>query len=160
MSILERNHPSTGGTVWITPSNIYCPLDDEFNFVFDLACDEINCQCESGFYYPEFDALNLDWPLNGWLWLNPPYRPIRDWIQKAQEQAKRGCKIMMLMPAMGFGNKYFHKWLPTEIRFFVGRVKFEQVGKEELPNTRDSALFIFNGNKKTERPACSWIVQG
>lgn len=157
--ILERNAPQIVGNEWETPQHIYRPLSREFGFMFDAACTRENCRTVEGFYFPEFDALNESWPVGKWIWCNPPYRPIRPWIEKVQEQAQTGCQIALLIPAMGFGNKYLSEWLPAEIRFYIGRIKFLLEGTPQTGNTRDSALLIFDGARRVHEPRCKWVKQ-
>src|ERR1044071_3545713 len=56
-------------------------------FEWDLAADELNRQAEK-WYGPggvAEDSLDweLDWPTEGWCWLNPPYSHIKPWVAKA-----------------------------------------------------------------------------
>lgn len=134
------------GNEYETPKDLFDKLNNEFNFIHDVACNSSNIKCSSGFTYPEYDALNTDWPLGGWLWLNPPYKPLRPWIEKTQEQVLRGCKVVMLIPPVTLGCQYFSKVLPREMRFVRGRVKFLINGEPMKSNTRDSVVYIYEGN--------------
>lgn len=133
------------GNEYETPQDLFDKLDLEFQFIHDVACHADNIKCKTGFIYPEHDALSLDWPLGGWLWLNPPYQNIRLWVEKTQEQVKRGCKVVMLVPPVNIACKYFSKVKPKEMRFIKGRIKF-LIGGDPMPsNTRDSVLHIYDG---------------
>ena len=93
----------------------------------------------------EYNSLDEDWYKlsDGWLWLNPPYSPLKPWIVKAQEENKKGARIVVLCPPI-ITTKYFSQWLPSEIRFIVGRVPFVKNGIEMKSNTNDSCLLVFD----------------
>ena len=142
------------GNVIETPSWLFDALNKEFNFTHDLACLPINKKCPAGFT-PEDDSLAKDWSaLNGWLWLNPPYSPLKPWIKKAQEENEKGAKIVVLCPPI-ITTKYFSQWLPSEIRFIVGRVSFLKNGLEMKGNTADSCLLIYD--TKVRQPNIKYI---
>ena len=138
------------GNEYCTPDALYNTLNEEFDFVCDLACTKDNLKCETGFQWPMWDSLASDWHLvgdgNGWLWCNPPYSPLKPWIQKAQMENKRGARIVMLVPPI-LSTRYFSEWLPTEIRFILGRVPFLLDGVPMKSNTSDSCLLIYDTPK-------------
>lgn len=137
-----------------TPDDFFNALNKEFNFQADLACNEDNKKCEVGLY----DSLNANWELiDGWLWLNPPYSPLKPWVQKAQRSYLHGAKIVMLIPPI-LNTKYFSEVLPTEIRFVVGRLKF--IGADKIPmksNSHDSCLVIYDGRNRNDFVKTKWI---
>jgi len=143
------------GNEYETPQELFNKLNDEFNFIHDVACNKSNIKCGTGFTYPEYDSLKCDWPLDGWLWLNPPYKPLRPWIEKTQEQVKRGCKVVMLIPPVTIACKYFSNLKPKEMRFLKGRVKFLIEGEPMHSNTRDSVIYIYDGDP--EFSIARWI---
>lgn len=131
------------GNIYSTPEWLYQSLNKEFNFTFDLACNKENAKCIN-FYTEIDDSLSRDWhKIDGWLWLNPPYSPLRPWIEKAQKENELGAKIVILCPPI-ISSRYFQKWLPSEIRFILGRVPFIFNGKEVKSNTHDSCLLIYD----------------
>jgi site-specific DNA-methyltransferase (adenine-specific) len=79
------------------------------------------------------DALSMNWCAlfvdvkNHFMWLNPPYSNIKDWVKKCYEENLRGAKIVLLIPART-DTKYFHQYIyhnvNAEIRFIKGRLKF------------------------------------
>lgn len=81
------------GNEYETPQRFFDALHAEFNFVFDVACNAENKKLPHGFVYPEQDALTSEWPKNGWLWLNPPYKPLRPWIEKCQTEVIKGARV-------------------------------------------------------------------
>ena len=145
------------GNEYETPREFFEILNNEFNFVFDLACNEENIKTKYGYKHPYYDALSCDWPKNGWLWLNPPYKPLRPWIEKVQEQVEKGAKVVMLIPPVTLGCKYFNKIIPKEMRFVSGRIKFLINGEPMKANTRDSVVLIYDGKPKETKTI--WIQQ-
>ena len=142
------------GNVFGTPQWLFDTLNKEFEFSWDLACNDDNKKCENG-YTENDDSLKQDWhKLDGWLWLNPPYSPLKPWIVKAQAETKLGAKIVMLCPPI-VTTKYFSEWLPSEIRFIVGRVPFLLNDVEMKANTNDSCLLIYE--QKIRQPKITYI---
>lgn len=118
---------SSNSDMWSTPQKLFNELNEEFNFSIDLAATRGNNKCEK-FITDVEDSLSVDWHvLNGWLWLNPPYSNIKDWVKKGAEENLRGAKIVLLIPART-DTKYFHQYIyhnvNAEIRFIKGRLKF------------------------------------
>lgn len=117
---------------WSTPQEFFDLLDEKYQFVFDLACSPDNCKTRDGFTV-EDDALDQNWALityetnGGWLWLNPPYSKISEFVDKAWDQMTLGAKIVMLIPART-DTKYFHNFIYKQagvsIEFIKGRLKF------------------------------------
>lgn len=135
------------GNIFETPDWLFCVFNDEFNFQWDLACDINNSKCKNKLNCENYDSLKEDWHRlsDGWLWLNPPYSPLKPWIVKAQKENKKGAKIVILCPPI-ISTKYFAQWLPSEIRFIVGRLPFIKDGIEMKSNTNDSCLLIYDVN--------------
>lgn len=143
------------GNCYETPQYFFDALNREFNFSFDLACNSLNKKTPYGFEYPDICALKSDWPKGEWLWLNPPYKPLRCWVEKTQEQVSKGAKVVMLIPPVVLACKYFSKLKPREIRFVCGRIKFLIDGKPMKSNTRDSMVLVYDGNPEIAKT--TWI---
>jgi len=142
------------GNEFETPQWLFDSLNKEFNFTFDLACSIYNTKCDQ-FYTKESDSLKKSWhELKGWLWLNPPYSPLKPWIIKAQQENKLGAKVVVLCPPI-ISTKYFASHLPSEIRFIIGRVPFIKDGVEMKQNTNDSCLLIYD--TKIRQPRITYI---
>lgn len=111
------------GNVYETPKWLFDALDDEFDFQFDLACNKENAKC-TNFFTEEDNSLSKEWHKigDGWLWLNPPYSPLKPWIVKAQEENRKGARIVVLCPPI-ITSRYFKEHLPSEIKFIVGRYR-------------------------------------
>lgn len=155
MSILDRWVTPEGERLpesnneWQTPEWFFNSVNQEFDFQYDLACREYNKRVPRGLCYPEIDSLKTDWHKlsDGWLWLNPPYSPLKPWIIKAQDEYLKGAKIVMLIPPV-FSTRYFSKVMPSEIRFIIGRIQFiNPNGRPMKANSHDSALLIYGPSK-------------
>jgi len=151
MSLLNRRSTKIEpihGNDYITPDFVFDYLNKEFNFELDAACSKKNCKTKMGLFVEKVNALELDWNCSGWIWLNPPYKPLKPWVQKVQEEASQGRKIVVLIPPVILCSNYFSKYLPDEIRFIVGRIPFILDGESLHSNTRDSCLLIYNSMRK------------
>lgn len=73
---------------------------------------------------PTFDGLTAEWGEK--TFCNPPYNENAKWIDKALEEAKKGKKIVLLIPSRT-DTKYFHKLTEfgARIIFFTGRLHFD-----------------------------------
>lgn len=128
-----------------TPVSLFNTLDAEFNFTCDLAASAHNSKC-ANYIDEQHNSLIDDWHKRyGWLWLNPPFSPLRPWIEKAQNEADRGAKVIMLVPTTCLATTYFAKRLPVGIRIIYGRVNFWHRGREYKGNTQDLCLLVFDG---------------
>jgi len=100
------------------------PLDDEFEFTLDVAASKENTKC-TNYISEEQDAMRVSW--SGACWLNPPYGrgySLSAWVRRANEQAKNGCIVVMLIPART-NTEWWHTYCqPAEVRFVRGRPKF------------------------------------
>jgi phage N-6-adenine-methyltransferase len=144
------------GNEYCTPDEVFETLNDEFNFTTDLACTKQNMKTKKGLYLPN-DSLKHPWhTLKGWLWCNPPYSPLKPWIVKAQEENKKGAKIVMLVPPH-ISSRYFADHLPTEIRIILGRLPFILDGKVMDRSTQDSCLLIYDTKRVKNKPLMKFI---
>ena len=98
---------------WRTPRAIYEILDAEFRFTFD-PCPPNAVE----------DGLLIEW--RSPTFVNPPFKGIERWVEKAWRMYKSGKTVVMLLPART-DTKWFHDYCldATEIRFIKGRLKFE-----------------------------------
>lgn len=114
---------SSKSDIWATPQEFFNSLNAEFNFTLDPCALPDNAKC-SKFYTPEQNGLKQDWS-NETVFCNPPYSDIKNWVEKAYNEAKRGAKVVMLIPART-DTRYFHDFIYNqhEIRFVRGRLKF------------------------------------
>jgi len=88
-----RDHTST-------PLWLYAANDSEFNFSLDLAATELSAK-HKNFFTKEINALEQDWLKSAGKvkagWLNPPYSNILPWIEKAEQEQRRGFTTCFLV---------------------------------------------------------------
>lgn len=117
-----------------TPRDFFNICDKELNFEWDLAANEKNKKCAKwlgpGPGAFKANSLEVDWHLlgKGWLWLNPPFAKIEPWIKKCREEADKGAKIAVLLPASVDSNWYCN-YIESEsavanVLFLNPRLKF------------------------------------
>lgn len=111
-----------------------------FHFGLDAAATERSAKCPK-FYTPETNGLTNSWdvPHGEAVFCNPPYgKELKFWVQKAYEEAQKGTKIVLLIPACT-DTAYFQDYIynKAEIRFLRRRLKFEN----EFGETKGSAPF-------------------
>lgn len=123
----------TSNTVeWATPQALFDELNKEFNFTLDPCATPDNAKCKK-FFTKADNGLKQDWGGER-VFCNPPYgQEIRDWVEKAYNENKKGVFVVMLIPART-DTKYFHKYIYNkhEIRFIKGRLHFND-GKSPAP---------------------------
>lgn len=142
------------GNVFETPQWLFDSINSEFNFTHDLACNEQNAKCANYFTEAQNGLAQAWHQLTGWLWLNPPYSPLKPWIRKAQDENAKGARIVVLCPPI-ISTRYFKEHLPSEIRFITGRIPFLLDGVEMKSNTNDSCLLIYD--TKVRQPRIGYV---
>lgn len=119
-------------------------MKSTMNFILCLSDKSAKC---AKYFTPEIDGLRQSWGVGGAVFCNPPYgREIGKWVQKAYEEAKKGVKIVLLIPART-DTKWFHNYIygKAEIRFLRGRLKFtDEEGNAENNAPFPSMLVIYN----------------
>jgi phage N-6-adenine-methyltransferase len=114
---------------WQTPPAVFEKLNKEFSFTLDATAEPETALCDHYFTMDD-DALTQDWS-HQIVYCNPPYSKLKDFAQKAQEEASKGATVVMLVPART-DTKAFHDHLSHgEVRLIKGRLKFLQEGKEQ-----------------------------
>ena len=129
---------------WETPPSLFIILDMEFNFTLDPCCTKQTAKCKK-FFTKEEDGLIQDWSKDI-VFVNPPYgREIGKWVEKSYNEAKKGAKVVMLIPSRT-DTKWFHDFIynKAEIRFLKGRIRFLQNKKELNAAPFPTMLIIFN----------------
>lgn len=121
---------SNDGT-WTTPRDYFNKVNKEFGFGLDAAALSTSTLVPENWYGPDHpdvgrrDALAIEWDISAPVWLNPPYgRVIKDWVAKADYEAKRGGEIVCLVPARTDTNWWHEHCIQHEVRFIRGRLKF------------------------------------
>lgn len=98
-------------------------------------------------YKNNFDGLEIEWEQNNFV--NPPYSDLNKWCKKINQEAKKGKKIILLIPART-DTKYFHNYilpLKPDIKFIKGRLKFidlDQSSKKPVSAPFPSLLITIN----------------
>lgn len=92
----------------------------DIRFAYDMAADDGNRKAPKH-YDGRDNSLAMDWPLDGWLWLNPPYRNLTAWTRKCVEQYRRGCKIISIWPLSGDLNQV-DVWRSARVYVIHGRI--------------------------------------
>lgn len=140
---------------WETPQNLFNRLDTEFLFTLDVCALPENAKCER-FFSPETDGLAQDWSKDI-CWMNPPYgRQIGEWVQKANEESRKGAMVVCLLPART-DTAWWHKYIWDEYkgvdgdwrdgvrgRLIRGRLKF---GGSKNSAPFPSAIVIFGARR-------------
>lgn len=93
---------------------------------------------ESGYYDPcplnsNFDGLSVDWKQKNFV--NPPYSKIKQFVDKAIEEHKKGKEVILLIPART-DTKYFRKLVDygCNILFITGRLHFNNSNSAPFPS--------------------------
>lgn len=126
--------------LWQTPAEVYEFMDSIYNFCADVAASEKN-HLHDIFIDEGEDSLSVNWDERfggGYVWCNPPYSHIHEWVNKASDCNKTG--VVMLLPA-DTSVKWFEKSLITASEIFLvigGRLSFVRA---------DSGVKV-NGNNK------------
>lgn len=130
---------------WKTPKAFYAALDMEFSFDFD--------PCPPN---PTFDGLKCEWGKSNFV--NPPYKQIVAWVEKAFQEAQKKKTVVLLIPSRT-DTRWFHDYCmkSTEIRFIKGRLKFDD---QKNPAPFPSAVVIFRNASPTGQPECEKEVLG
>jgi phage N-6-adenine-methyltransferase len=110
-----------------------------FDFQLDVAASAENAKC-ARFFSKEDNGIVQEWS-NG-NWMNPPYgREITEWVQKADEEAKKGNLTVALLPART-DTKWFQDFCKHWHCIFVrGRLKFGGGGSAPFPSV---VVFFWN----------------
>ena len=135
---------SSNDDSWETPPSLFNVLDMEFNFSLFPCCTKQTAKCKK-FFTKEEDGLIQDWSKDI-VFVNPPYgREIGKWVEKSYNEAKKGAKVVMLIPSRT-DTKWFHDFIynKAEIRFLKGRIRFLQNKKELNAAPFPTMLIIFN----------------
>lgn len=128
--------PKSKNDKWMTPPEVYNPLNEEFKFNFD--------PCPINWKEGDADGLSIEWGTS--TFCNPPYSATAKWIKKASEESKKGKKVVMLINAVT-DTIAFHEYIynKAEIRFLKGRIKFINPANPEkrVGNVKASMIVIF-----------------
>ena len=149
---------------WRTPQELFQNLNDEFDFVADMAASEEN-RLVPLHYNEDDDSLSFDWAeeinkyfpgVRNWVWCNPPYSNPKPWVEKTLEAQANGLGVVMLLNA-DTSTEWFFKALAgvSEIRNIIGhkqggswkngRVQFGQSEKlRASSNNKAQTILVFD----------------
>ena len=154
-SIMAKFNPAkfaSENESWETPESVFRPLDDEFHFTLDVCATPENTKCRR-FLTRQEDGLSQNW--SGVCWMNPPFGEQRKWVEKAYQEAQRGCIVVCLLPARTNTKWWYNYCRLGEIRFIQGRPRFKGA-KYGLP--QPLAIVIFP--QCPDRPKVSYFELG
>lgn len=128
--------PKSKSDKWMTPTEVYDPLHEEFKFDYD--------PCPIDWKPGDKDGLTTDW--GACSFVNPPYSTVKLWIKKAHQEWKKGKTVVMLINAIT-DTIAFHEYIygQAELRFVKGRIKFinPQEPEKSQPSPKASMIVIF-----------------
>ena len=106
---------------WSTPKIIYKRYIEKLRY-FDP------CPLNSA-----FDGLEIEW--KEYNFVNPPYSKIKQFVDKAIEEHKKGKQILLLIPART-DTKYFKRLVEygCDITFVTGRLHFNNSNSAPFPS--------------------------
>ena len=139
---------------WSTPDPVFAWCEEKFGpFELDVCATVTNAKCPV-FFTENEDGLKMTWSTYQTAFCNPPYSNPSPWVEKASEEAKRGCTVVCLLPG-DTSTRWYHKFIydfekleyrtgvqvipwPKRIRFVppVGLL-----GKDSRPVKASSARF-------------------
>jgi len=105
-----------------TPDSFIKAVEEYFciKFKYDMAANSDNAKC-SRYYTERQNALSIDWPLDGWCWLNPPFRHLTRFIRKCKEQKDWDVKIISIWPLSSDRNQ-IPAWRESSVYVIHGRL--------------------------------------
>ena len=143
---------------WETPRSFVKFVEEQFNIEFDIdvAADDQNKKAPMC-YREEDDGLSLAWEQwehrTTYVWCNPPYNNVKEWVEKAIEQTRYDCETYMLIPA-ATDTILFHDCVvpnASKIFFIKGRMNFtSKYAVKNSSSNQASMLVIFSPIIKTD----------
>lgn len=142
MGNFDSNRFKSNNQCWETPDSLFKNLNEEFNFTRDVCASDENFKCPL-YWTEEESCLEKSW--DGVCWMNPPYKNMKKFIQKAYEERFNALTVC-LIPART-NTKWWHDYcMKGEVRFICGRPKFKGC-IHGLP--QPLAIVIFGRNSGT-----------
>ena len=142
MGFGERRHQEGRGyDLWMTPPEMIEDLESEFGEMFD--------PCPAGRTMATPDGLEIDWPVDTWCFVNPPYTQIAEWTAKCRKESERGVNIVLLIPARTDTRYFWQNVIDSaEVRFIKGRIRFHHPdGRKPQSAPFPSILCIYGGGE-------------
>lgn len=153
---LTRGVFSSHSVEWSTPGDIYHWLDEQFHFELDVCATRHNHKCPR-YFTRETDGLAQSWA--GACFMNPPYRVIEPWMQKAVASARNGATVVCLIPVRS-DTVWWHDTIPyaAEVWLLNGRLSFTKHDSRGNPVEGTSnaafpcAVVVFRPDPPAEGP--------
>ena len=121
MGIFDTNKFESVNQTWETPDDLFNKINKIFHFNTDVCASKENTKCKK-FYSENNSCLDKTW--DGVNWMNPPYKYLKIFIQKAYNERKNAITVC-LIPART-NTKWWHEYcMNGEIYFICGRPKFK-----------------------------------
>lgn len=92
---------------------------------------------------PEFDGLKESWRTHAYV--NPPYSNPMPWVEKAIEESKKGCYVVMLLKCDP-STKWYKKIVEAKAHFIFFGERLHYSESKQSPNF-PSVLIVLNGIK-------------
>lgn len=131
-------------------------------FTLDAAADKTNTLCATYCDGVKYDGLDLPWANT--TWCNPPFAGVKDWVNKAINEAKWNDNASVLLVTASTETKWFETAVKSGhcqgVLFIRGRIGFihPKSGHPVTGNTSGSALLFFQSDP-TPRPVVEWVVR-
>lgn len=142
---------------YATPRSLISRLEREFGrFEIDACASLKNRVCEK-FFDKDQNGLQQDWQ-GSFVWVNPPYSQKLEWIEKATAEAKKGARVIMLLPA--FTETVFFRELKNRSKwllFLSGRLVFNE--HEQKDTAKFSSVLAFFNIQPIEMNDVGWSVE-
>lgn len=107
---------------WRTPTWLFNLLNEEFNFLIDVAATDENALCSKWFTEAD-NGLVQKW--SGICYCNPPYSKAAAWFKNAWSEAALGHATTVMLVAARTDTRYWWDYATkAEVRFLKGRLKF------------------------------------
>lgn len=156
--IIGANPDATRRDDWETPREVFEPLDKIFQFSLDAAASVSNNKTDlflteadnglitnwSMYISAQFHSAGMT-PPNLNVWLNPPYKGVEAWVEKAYcESYRGGCTVVCLLPP-SVDAQWFRKVVVpyADYYWFAGRIKFDHPEEKKTQPTKGNLLAIF-----------------
>lgn len=121
MGDFDSNRFKSTNQSWETPDDLFAKVDSMFHFTRDVCATAENKKCEQ-FYSEQDSCLEHTW--DGINWMNPPYKDMKKFIQKAYNEHEHAVTVC-LIPART-NTKWWYEWcMQGEVYFICGRPKFK-----------------------------------
>lgn len=103
-----------------TPQDLFDAIDRQFHFTRDVCASAENAKCAK-YWTEEDDCLSKEW--DGINWMNPPYKTMRKFVEKAYGESGNAVTVCLL-PART-NTRWWHDYcMRGEVYFICGRPKF------------------------------------